>query len=143
MRDIIHQDKALVSKLYYSVQSRGGMNQFMGTSVFWFVPSVQYTNYKFRHKHCLEAYHKKLAESDLYHCILYVLYSAHHAAVTFDGCSRPKMQPSGDFYVAVYCNKCCNNFDVLCSYTMAFGYCMKDRNLKWDYIDNILKISQA
>lgn len=127
MRDIIYQDKALVSKLYYSVQSQGVMNQFMGTSVFWFVPSVQYriTDWSSDElqiqTHCLEAYNKKLAESDLYHCILYVLYSAHHAAVTFDGCFRPKMQPSGDFYVAAYCNKCCNNFDVLCGYTKTFG----------------------
>lgn len=141
MSDIIHQDKALVSKLYSSVQSQGGMNQFMGTSVFQFIPSVQHTNYKFRHKHCLGAYHKKLAESDLYQCILYVLYSVHHAAVTFDDCSRLKMQPSGDFYVAVYCNKCCNNFDVLCGYAKTFGVLFEGQNCKvglhWHYLEKI------
>lgn len=106
------------------------MNQFLGTPVFQFIPSVQYTNYKFRHKHSLEAHHKKLAESDLYLCVLYVLYSAHHAAVTFDDCSRLKLQPSGDFYVDVYCNKCCNNFNVLYVYTKTFGVLFEGQNCK-------------
>lgn len=83
MGDILHGGKAPVSKLYSSMEALGGMSHFMGTSAFQLTPSVQYTNYKFNHKNCSEAHHKKLAGSDLYLCILYVLYSAHHAAVTF------------------------------------------------------------
>lgn len=87
-----------MSKLYSSVQALGGTSHFTGTSVFQLTPSVQYTNDKFSHKHFLEAYHKKLPGSDLYPCILYVLYSAHHAAVTFDDCSRLKLgQKNSDF----------------------------------------------
>lgn len=87
-----------MSKLYSSVQALGGTSHFTGMSAFQLTPSVQYTNYKFSHKHCLEAHHKKLPGSDLYPCILYVLYSAHHAAVTFDDCSRLKLgQKNSDF----------------------------------------------
>lgn len=59
-----------------------------------------------------------------------MLYSAHHAAVTFDHCSRLKMQPSGDFYVAVYCNKCCNNFNVFYGYTKTFRVVFEGQNCK-------------
>lgn len=115
---ILHRGKALVSKLYSSVQALGGTSHFTGTSVFQLTPSVQYTNYEFSHKHCLEAHHKKLLGSDLYPCILYVLYSAHHAAVTFDDCSRLKLgQKNSDFSEAVCCNKC----HVLCGYTKTWS----------------------
>lgn len=89
----------------------------MGTSVFQLTPSVQYTNYKFSHKHCLEAHHKKLAGSDLHPCILCVLYSAHHAAVTFDDFFQARMGQNSDFPEAVYCIKC----HVLCDCTKTWG----------------------
>lgn len=117
MGGILHRGKALVSKLYSSVQALGGMSHFMGTSVLQLAPSVQYTNYKFSHKHCLEAHHKKLAGSDLYPCILYVLYSAQHAAVTFDDCSRLKLGQNSDFPQDFYRNKC----HVLCGYTKTWS----------------------
>lgn len=37
---IVHEGKALVSKLYFTVQALGGMSHFMDTSVFQLSPSV-------------------------------------------------------------------------------------------------------
>lgn len=117
MGDILHGCKALVSKLYSSMQALGGTSHFTGTSVFQLTPSVQYTNYKFSHKHCLEAHHKKLAGSDLYPSILYVLYSVHHAAVTFDDCFRLKLGQKSDFPESASWNR----YYVLCGYTNMWG----------------------
>ena len=99
-------------QIVFQHTSTSGMSHFMGTSVYQLTPSVQHANCKFSHKHCLEAHHKKLAGSDLYPCILYMRYSALHAAVTFDDCSKLKLGQNSDFPEAVYCNKC----HALCSY---------------------------
>lgn len=86
-----HRGKALVNKLYSSLQALGGMSHFMGISLFQLAPSVHWANYKFSHKHILDPYNKMSAGSYLYQCVQYVLYSAHHAADTFTDCSRLKM----------------------------------------------------
>lgn len=100
-----HGGKALVNKPYSSVQTLGGMDHFMGTSSFQFVPSVHWANYKFSHKHIVDPYHKMLAGSDLYQCVQYVLYSVHCAAVTFTDCSRLKWGKTVIF-LSVYGDVC-------------------------------------